>query len=790
MATRIISTRLAVDGEAEFKKQMTAVNGELRNLKTEMQLVDAEFKGQANSLDYLTKKDRILRDEMAQQEEKVRALEAALEDATKAYGEADSRTDKYRQQLNQAQATLINMNRAVDENAKLMSEAEKSSKKVAKSVDEYGKSTKDAQSGTVKLGDLIKANLTSEAIVGGVKTLASAMREAASAAIELGKQSVEAAAEINAENSQFEQTFGELGDNAAAAIQRVADSSGILDTRLRPAASQIYAFARASGGDAVESMDLMETALQAAADSAAYYDRSLEDTTDSLMSFLKGNFSNDAALGVSATETTRNAAAMELFGEKYSDLTEVQKQQTLLKMVTDAQELSGAMGQAAREADGWENVQGNLNEALRQTKANIGQELLPAATELSQAFTSVLSGDMDTEQFAETAANIVAELTTSFADQAPEMVEAGVQLLTSLLDGLMQGDNAEQITDSMAEIIISLVDGGVEMLPDIVEFAIRLISTLAISLVEHIPDLAAKVPDIIFGIVNALLKGLPDIRNVGIALIQGLWEGWKSWYSSLLRNIENTVTNVVDWVKDKLGIHSPSTVFASIGEYMMQGLALGMEDSKGEVIETADDIIDEVKRRFSSLTDVLDTSKDVSDLQYQLWELTGGKDSTEAEKYEKRLETLTSQQQDQADVVEAAQAAYEAVAEQYGENSAESLEYQKTLLKEQIEYQKLLQEIQSVIEAKRMLGDLDSMQISTISSLSNANLAVRNNNVTKTDLQSGLAQAVNAIGTMQQAQSSSPMNVTIQTKDGIEIARAFVPDIRKAMRESPEVANG
>lgn len=790
MATRIISTRLAVDGEAEFKKQMTAVNGELRNLKTEMQLVDAEFKGQANSLDYLTKKDRILRDEMAQQEEKVRALEAALEDATKAYGEADSRTDKYRQQLNQAQATLINMNRAVDENAKLMSEAEKSSKKVAKSVDEYGKSTKDAQSGTVKLGDLIKANLTSEAIVGGVKTLASAMREAASAAIELGKQSVEAAAEINAENSQFEQTFGELGDNAAAAIQRVADSSGILDTRLRPAASQIYAFARASGGDAVESMDLMETALQAAADSAAYYDRSLEDTTDSLMNFLKGNFSNDAALGVSATETTRNAAAMELFGEKYSDLTEVQKQQTLLKMVTDAQELSGAMGQAAREADGWENVQGNLNEALRQTKANIGQELLPAATELSQAFTSVLSGDMDTEQFAETAVNIVAELTTSFADQAPEMVEAGVQLLTSLLDGLMQGDNAEQIADSMAEIIISLVDGGVEMLPYIVEFAIHLISTLAISLVEHIPDLVAKVPDIIFGIVNALLKGLPDIRNVGVALIQGLWEGWKSWYSSLLRNIENTVTNVVDWVKDKLGIHSPSTVFASIGEYMMQGLALGMEDSKGEVLETADDIIDEVKRRFSSLTDVLDTSKDVSDLQYQLWELTGGKDSTEAEKYEKRLETLTSQQQDQADVVEAAQAAYEAVAEQYGENSAESLKYQKTLLKEQIEYQKLLQEIQSVIEAKRMLGDLDSMQISTISSLSNANLAVRNNNVTKTDLQSGLAQAVNAIGTMQQAQSSSPMSVTIQTKDGIEIARAFVPDIRKAMRESPEVANG
>ncbi len=786
MATRVISTRLAVDGEAEFKKQMSSVNGELRNLKTEMQLTDAQFKGQANTLDYLTQKDKLLRAEVEQQAEKVRALETALEDATKAYGEADSRTDKYQQQLNQAKAALVNLNREVETNAQYMDEAAKSSKNTAKSIDEYGKSTKDAKGGVKSLGDLIKANLTSEAIIGGVKALAGAMKEAASAAIELGKESVEAAAQVNAENSQFEQTFGDLGDNAAAAIQRVADSSGILDTRLRPAASQIYAFARASGGDAVESMDLMETALQAAADSAAYYDRSLEDTTDSLMSFLKGNFSNDAALGVSATETTRNAAAMELFGQKYNDLSEVQKQQTLLKMVTDAQELSGAMGQAAREAEGWENVQGNLNEALRQAKADIGQELLPSVTELSQAFTGVLSGEMDTEQFAETAAGIVAELTTSFADQAPEMVDAGVQMLTAFLEGLMKGDSTEQIADSMAEIIISLVDGGVEMLPNIVEFAIRLISTLAISLVQHIPDLAAKVPDIIFGIVEALVKGIPDIANVGVALIQGLLDGITSMIGAVINKVKGFASSIVGTLKDVLGIHSPSTVFASIGEYMMQGLALGMEDGKGEVMNSADDIVDEIKRRFNSLTDILDINKDVSDLQYQLWELTGGQDATDAEKYERRLEMLTEQQQDQADVVAAAQAAYESVAEQYGENSAESLEYQKTLLKEQIEYQKLLQSIEEVIEAKQKLGALDAMENSAMNALSQS-IGTEKSGVSSDEFRTGLSDAVNAIGAMQPVQSTTAANITIKTRDGIEIARAFVPDIRTAMRESPEV---
>ena len=139
-----------------------------------------------------------------------------------------------------------------------------------------------------------------------------------------------------------------------------------------------------------ESLALMETALTAAADSSAYYDRSLEDTTESLMSFLKGNFANDAALGVSCTETTRNAKAMELFGKKYNDLTEIQKQQTLLKMVTDAQSLSGAMGQAKRESEGWENVTGNLKESWRQFTAELGVPLLESVIPIIQQITSKL----------------------------------------------------------------------------------------------------------------------------------------------------------------------------------------------------------------------------------------------------------------------------------------------------------------------------------------------------------------------------------------------------------------
>lgn len=209
--------------------------------------------------------------------------------------------------------------------------------------------------------------------------------------VAFGKTCVETAAEVRASNAQFQQTFSvggkDLTKTARSILDTISKDTGIVATRLQDSGTKIYAFAKSSGANSSQALDLMQTALTAAADAAAYYDKSLEETTDTLQSFLKGNFANDAALGVSCTETTRNAAAMELFGEKYQDLTEIQKQQTLLKMVTDAQELSGAMGQAAREADGFENVVGNLKATWKQFLANVGDPLLERLIPIIQNLT-------------------------------------------------------------------------------------------------------------------------------------------------------------------------------------------------------------------------------------------------------------------------------------------------------------------------------------------------------------------------------------------------------------------
>ena len=181
MATRTITTRLAVDGETEFKRSLSEANSNLKVMRSEMSLVDAEFKGQANSMDALTAKNKILRREQEQQVEKVKALERAVKDAADAYGENDKRTDNYRQQLNRAKKELIDMNDALDENEKYLDEARKSADKCASSIDEFGREVKDASDNLgdgggllSQLGDL-KGLLAGGAIVAGAKAVGDAI---------------------------------------------------------------------------------------------------------------------------------------------------------------------------------------------------------------------------------------------------------------------------------------------------------------------------------------------------------------------------------------------------------------------------------------------------------------------------------------------------------------------------------------------------------------------------------------------------------------------------------------
>lgn len=200
----------------------------------------------------------------------------------------------------------------------------------------------------------------------------------------------QAAADMEATASQFKQVFDGMETEASNALDKIASDTGVATNRMKGSFTQIAAFAKTTGMETGDALALTERAMTAVADSAAFYDRTLEDTTESLRSFLKGNFENDAALGLSCTETTRNAAANKLYGRSFKDLSEQQKQLTLLKMVEDANAASGALGQAARESDTWTNQLGNMKQSLQDLKAAAGKTFLKPAIGVLKVISELL----------------------------------------------------------------------------------------------------------------------------------------------------------------------------------------------------------------------------------------------------------------------------------------------------------------------------------------------------------------------------------------------------------------
>ena len=212
---------------------------------------------------------------------------------------------------------------------------------------------------------------------------------------DFGLNCINAAADANAASSQFSQVFGDMESQAKKSLTGIADNTGIQVNRMKGSYTQIAAFAKTTGMDTSNALGLADRAMVAVADSAAFYDRSLEETTESLQSFLKGNYENDSALGLSCTEVTRNEAANRLYGKSFQDLSEAQKQLTLLQMVEDANKASGALGQAARESDTWTNQTGNLKQAWSDFQAVLGQNVLPLAVEIVKKMASAVQSVSD-----------------------------------------------------------------------------------------------------------------------------------------------------------------------------------------------------------------------------------------------------------------------------------------------------------------------------------------------------------------------------------------------------------
>lgn len=158
----------------------------------------------------------------------------------------------------------------------------------------------------------------------------------------------------------------------------------------------------------------------------------------------------------------------------------------------------------------------------------------------------------------------------------PSVLQSGVRMVLRLVDGII--NNLPAIVSAAAQAIARFVASIASNLPQILSAGIKIIGELASGLIRAIPNLVGKIPQIISAIKNAFLS--VDWLSVGVNIIKGIASGVASAAGQLVDAAVSAATDALNWVKSKLGIHSPSRVFRDqVGKNMALGIGVGFEDN-------------------------------------------------------------------------------------------------------------------------------------------------------------------------------------------------------------------
>ena len=334
------------------------------------------------------------------------------------------------------------------------------------------------------------------------------------------------------------------------------------------------------------------------------------------------NYENDAALGLSCTETTRNAAANKLYGKSFKDLSEEQKQLALLQMVEDANKASGAIGQAARESDTWTNVTGNLKQSWKDFQAVLGQPILSIAvgvvknmaewvqnlTDKVPAITEKFSGFKGRAQ--ELGDYIGGKLKPIFDDLKAtyEAVKGALQpVIDAVKDYVSSGQAASDITDNIKnavdllagayEVVKGFITDVVNGFKDAYEWGKK--HETGITLIGvAVGTLTAAI--VAYNVAQAIKNagGIAEIAQLGILQVQ-------IWALSAAQTAQTIATTVATAATSAFGavmafVTSPITlVIVAIGALIAIGVLLykNWDTVKAKCIE----FVNSAKQKFSDL---------------------------------------------------------------------------------------------------------------------------------------------------------------------------------------------
>ena len=537
MATNI-GPKIGIDGEKQFRSELNSIGQQLRTLNTEMKAVTTAFDANDSSQKKLAAQSDVLTRQLSLQEQQVTDIQKALDYAKANYAENSNEVQRWQQALNNATADLNRTKSGIE------------------SINEEMKNT----SVVSQFGGALKSGLAVAA-----KAAAAATAAAAGAVIALTKSAVENYGEyeqlVGGVETLFKDSAGTVEEYAKNAYQTAGLSANeYMETVTSFSASLLQSM----GNDTQAAAEKADRAITDMSDNANKMGTDMQSIQNAYQGFAKQNYTmlDNLKLGYGGTK------------------------EEMQRLIDDANALNAA--------------QGNYTNYTIESYADIVDAIHTVQTEMGITGTTALEASTTIEGSVSAMKAAYSNFVTGLGNDNADISELSSQLIQSVgtvaenvlpvVETVLK-NIAQAVQEDGPAMIEKFVSYAIEKLPEVISLGLQMVISLVKGIAQNIPQIVTSVLNMMATIVQTIWDALPDIVEVGKNIVMGLWEGIKAMASWIGEKISGFVGGLVDGVKGVLGIHSPSRVFAGIGQNMALGLGQGFERQMQRVSSGIQDAI-------------------------------------------------------------------------------------------------------------------------------------------------------------------------------------------------------
>jgi hypothetical protein len=214
-----------------------------------------------------------------------------------------------------------------------------------------------------------------------------------------------------------------------------------------------------------------------------------------------------------------------------------------------------------------------------------------------------------------TAASVVKQFLTGITNQMPGVIAKGAKLILTFLNEIIK--HVPDFVRAGGRLIVAVINGISDNLDMVLKAGVRLIKRFVNGVAQALPEVVdagfRAIIKFLHGIAKAIRDNDDALINAGAdildALVDGVVKAAGRLGGPLKKAIEGLFGMLPHWARKILGIHSPSKVFAEIGENTMMGFSQGIDGSHKSVLDSASNIGNALIGTFKDVFQIRSPSK-------------------------------------------------------------------------------------------------------------------------------------------------------------------------------------